>query len=156
MTTLALSYDEIASRLGITTASARRLVQRRRWQKGKGNDGRAVVQVPVEFLGRRGDSRQDSPDGEPHDSRSGSPSDSPTVSDLIARLAAAQAALLDTTCRLGMAEGAVAALHETVAALKAALASSEDRAAQIRDERDRALTREHLRDLRRFWRRLVG
>jgi predicted RNase H-like nuclease (RuvC/YqgF family) len=50
----------------------------------------------------------------------------------------------------------VPALKDTVAALQAALASSEDRAAQIRDERDRMLTREHLREQRRWWRRLVG
>jgi DNA-directed RNA polymerase specialized sigma24 family protein len=37
---LALSYEQIAQRLGIATASARRLVQRRRWLKDKGNDGR--------------------------------------------------------------------------------------------------------------------
>ena len=53
MTTLALSYDEIARRLGITIASARRLVHRRRWQKTRSNDGRALVQVPVEFLDSR-------------------------------------------------------------------------------------------------------
>ena len=53
MTTLALAYDEIARRLGITIASARRLVHRRRWQKTRSNDGRALVQVPVEFLDSR-------------------------------------------------------------------------------------------------------
>ena len=53
MTTLALSYDEIERRLGITIASARRLVHRRRWQKTRSNDGRALVQVPVEFLDSR-------------------------------------------------------------------------------------------------------
>ena len=55
MTTLALSYDEIAGRLGIAVASARRLVHRKKWPKGKGNDGRVIVQVPVEFCeGRDG------------------------------------------------------------------------------------------------------
>src|SRR5829696_71849 len=55
VTTLALSYDEIAGRLGIAVASARRLVHRKKWPKGKGNDGRVIVQVPVEFCeGRDG------------------------------------------------------------------------------------------------------
>src|SRR4051794_13773677 len=36
--------------LGIAPASARRLVNRRRWLKVRGNDGRALVQVPDEFL----------------------------------------------------------------------------------------------------------
>jgi hypothetical protein len=61
MSTLALSYDELADRLGITVASARRLVLRRRWSKGRGNDGRAIVQVPEEFLERRSDSPSGSP-----------------------------------------------------------------------------------------------
>jgi hypothetical protein len=61
MSTIALSYDELADRLGITVASARRLVLRRRWSKGKGNDGRAIVQVPTDFLERRSDSLSDSP-----------------------------------------------------------------------------------------------
>ena len=60
VTTLALSYDELAKRLGITIASSRRLVHRRRWMKAKGNDGRALVQIPVEFLDSRpDDSRSD-------------------------------------------------------------------------------------------------
>jgi len=59
--------------------------------------------------------------------------------------------------RLAEAEAAtVPALRETIEALKTALARSEDRAAQIRAERDRLLTREHLREQRRWWRRLTG
>src|SRR3954454_23064599 len=55
MTTLALSYDQLAARLGIAVPSARRLVHRKRWSKGKGNDGRAIVQVPAEFFDGRED-----------------------------------------------------------------------------------------------------
>ena len=59
--------------------------------------------------------------------------------------------------RLAEAEAAtVPALRETVEALKTALASSRDQTAEIRAERDRLLTREHLRESRRWWRRLVG
>jgi hypothetical protein len=47
-------------------------------------------------------------------------------------------------------------LKDTAEALKAALASSRDQNAEIRAERDRLLTREHLRESRRFWRRFVG
>lgn len=122
MTTLALTYDAIAARLGITTASARRLVQRKRWPKGKGNDGRAVVQVPAESLERRSDSPKDSPDGERNDS----PSDSPTVSELLSRLEEAHQ-------RLGAAEALVPVLRETVDLLKAALATEKDRTAELRD-----------------------
>src|SRR3954453_1845699 len=102
VTTLALSYDEIARRLGITTASARRLVHRRRWPKSRGNDHRAVIQVPADFFERRSDSLRDSPDDAPSDSHtdshtdspSGAPSGAPIVSDLLARLATAQAELI--------------------------------------------------------------
>ena len=48
------------------------------------------------------------------------------------------------------------ALKDTIEALKAALASSRDQTAEIRAERDRLLTREHLREQRRWYRRLIG
>src|SRR5215213_10510590 len=58
---------------------------------------------------------------------------------------------------LAKAEAAtVPALKDTAEALKTALATSRDQNAEIRAERDRLLTREHLREQRRFWRRLVG
>ena len=50
----------------------------------------------------------------------------------------------------------VPALKDTIEALKAALASSRDQTAEIRAERDRLLTREHLRAQRRWYRRLMG
>src|SRR3954454_8412948 len=62
MTTLALSYDQLAARLGIAVPSARRLVHRKRWSKGKGNDGRAIVQVPAEFFDGREDGPSDNQD----------------------------------------------------------------------------------------------
>jgi hypothetical protein len=168
MTTLALTYDEIAQRLGITTASARRLVQRKRWPKSKGNDHRAVIQVPAEFFERRQDNRQDSPS----DTANDNPSDSPTVTELLTRLAAAQVELVETSARLGQAEGAVATLRETlqceraradealqglrlaeaeaayvpalrttVEVLKQALAGEKERLAEVRAERNRLATR---------------
>src|SRR3954465_1947762 len=51
MATTALTYEDLAERTGMSLASARRLVHRRKWRKAKGNDGRAVVQVPNDFLG---------------------------------------------------------------------------------------------------------
>ena len=120
MTTLALSYDEIARRLGITIASARRLVHRRRWQKTRSNDGRALVQVPVEFLDSRpSDSPSDGPGGRPngqHDSHRDSPDDSPNgVAELLARLTAAHAELIEMARRLGAAEGEVERLRGDLA-----------------------------------------
>ncbi len=45
-----LSYDDLATALGIAPDSARRLVARRRWPRKPGNDGRALIAVPVERL----------------------------------------------------------------------------------------------------------
>ncbi len=53
MANIDLSYEALALRLGITTASARRLVLRKRWAKTTGKDGRTLVQVPLEFLSNR-------------------------------------------------------------------------------------------------------
>ena len=51
MDTVWLSYDELATRLKITPASARRLVARNKhWARRIANDGRALVAVPTERL----------------------------------------------------------------------------------------------------------
>ena len=171
MTTVALSYGELAARLGITVASARRLVHRRRWTKTKGNDELAVVQVPVEFLDGR---LSDSPNGSQHDSHQDSPDASPGdgVAELLARLTAAHAELVEMARRLGAAEGEVERLRgdlaiereraerlageaagapglkATLAAVRVALETERGWLAEVRAERDR------LRDW--SWRRLVN
>jgi len=119
MTTLALSYDQIAARLGIAVPSARRLVHRKRWSKGKGNDGRAIVQVPAEFFEGREDGPTDSQNDGPADRHRDHPSDdlktvpvpADALSDAMVRLAAAQAELIEMARRLGAAEGEAAALR---------------------------------------------
>jgi hypothetical protein len=51
-----LSYDEMAAELGIARESARQLAIRKRWQRQKGNDGRARIGVPEEeFTARTSD-----------------------------------------------------------------------------------------------------
>jgi hypothetical protein len=45
-----MTYDEIAETFGIKPNSARQLVNRKRWMKRKGNDGRLRVDVPLEAL----------------------------------------------------------------------------------------------------------
>lgn len=47
-----LGYDELAQALGIERESARRLVIRKRWRRSKGNDGKAIVAVPLDALPR--------------------------------------------------------------------------------------------------------
>lgn len=50
MDTKSLTYAELGDALGIAAASAKRLSIRHRWQKHQGNDGKARVTVPVEYL----------------------------------------------------------------------------------------------------------
>ncbi len=48
--TVALTYAELAERLGIEVASAKMRARRGRWRREPGNDGRTRVQVPVDVL----------------------------------------------------------------------------------------------------------
>jgi hypothetical protein len=147
MTTAAMSYDELAQRLGISMPSARRLVQRRRWHKALGNDGKAVVQVPDDFLSQRDNAKQ-AADDEYGDTTTTTPADvattietaPPTVAapdittDLVARLTAVHVEMAEMARRLGTAEGELRA---------------------VREERDHL---RHLVDMqaRPWWRRALG
>lgn len=48
--TVALTYAELAEKLGIEVASAKMRARRGRWTRDPGNDGKTRVQVPVEVL----------------------------------------------------------------------------------------------------------
>jgi len=67
MDTEVLTYRELADRLGVKLASARKTVQRRRWKRVTGNDSVVRVHVPVEYLRRSSDSPSDSPVDSPSD-----------------------------------------------------------------------------------------
>jgi hypothetical protein len=117
MSTIAMTYEDLAQRLRISVPSARRLVLRRRWGKGRGNDGKSVVQVPEEFLQRREDSRTD---GLPDDVLTAAMTDPATVAepagmaDLMTRLAAAQDQLVEMARRQGASEAEANALKAQV------------------------------------------
>lgn len=49
--TRALGYAELADRLGIALKSAKARARRSRWQRITGNDGKTLVQVPIDVLG---------------------------------------------------------------------------------------------------------
>jgi hypothetical protein len=53
MSTVWLTYDELAERLGIERESARQHVKRKHWARQKGNDGRVRIGVPEEALSAR-------------------------------------------------------------------------------------------------------
>lgn len=61
METIALTYRELAERLGIKPESARKTAQRRRWHRTTANDGTTRIHVPVEVLDHPCDSTGDSP-----------------------------------------------------------------------------------------------
>lgn len=94
--TIALPYDELAARLGITPASARNRVRRRGWHRTRGNDGRARVHVPLDMLPPDGDTDAPLtvPTCAPTDERIASPSDGASLStdavrdELVARVRA--------------------------------------------------------------------
>lgn len=59
MTTKSLTYSELAGLLGVKLDSARRTVQRKRWPKVVGNDGKARILVPIESLPSSADNPAD-------------------------------------------------------------------------------------------------
>jgi hypothetical protein len=127
VTIQAMSYEELGQRLGIAAASARRLVNRRRWPKTRGNDGRAVVQVPVEFLHDLEHGSADGPKGGLKDNPKDSPADgsgtgprTEATAELEARLTKAQAELVEMALRLGAAQARVEVLEQVNADLRRA------------------------------------
>ncbi len=122
MPTTAMSYEDIAERFGISLPSARRMVHKRKWQKTKGNDGRAVVQVPDEFLdshhakhrGGHSDDHTAGHSGRHNDRaapRESEADPSGLMADVMVRLVAAQDSLTKMAHKLGLAEGEIAALR---------------------------------------------
>src|SRR3954471_6663519 len=117
MSTVAMTYEELAQRLRISVPSARRLVLRRRWRKGRGNDGKSIVQVPEEFLQRREDSRADDASDDVlidagTDHAAGT--EPAGMADLMARLTAAQDQLVEMARRQGASEAEANALKAQV------------------------------------------
>jgi hypothetical protein len=121
--TIALGYEELAVRARISVQSARRIARRHRWRKVRGNNGHALVHVPVEYLQRRdADIRADSDDpvrpDVPSDVRADIPPDVPIPvplavreAEILARLDRMQAELVEMARRLGASDALVAELR---------------------------------------------
>lgn len=149
MSTVALTYEEIAERLGITVPSARRLVIRKRWSKSKGNDGLAVVQVPEEFLQRRDDKRDDSRDDGPDDDATEAETALPAVPVPDPAIVVMEAALTDAMARLATAQEQIVDLARQVGASQGELGALRSQMDDVRQERDRwsALAESHQRQI---------
>jgi hypothetical protein len=151
MTTLRLTYDELAERLGKSAEGARMLARRRHWRIERGNDGKARVVVDEADLVAR-------PTGRPPGHLTSRPDadhpDGELVSELRKRIqtleyereALIEAGdrlsdeLLATAQRAARAEGEVAALRDALGDLSRRLDKATD----------------ELRELRRpWWRRLI-
>jgi hypothetical protein len=183
--TKALTYAELAEARGITIAATKTLVWRKRWPRTRGNDGLTRVQVPEEEIGKPSQESPHEPSHEPpQESAQESPHESPSslaaiaalerhVTRLEALLEAREKALVEAReearavaglkAFLETSESALAKARSEVAearekALVEAIMGAGLRASldALRAERDRLLTREHLREQRRWWRRLAG
>ena len=144
--TRSYTYAELAAVLGTGVPSVRNLVRRKRWHKITGNDKLVRIVVPIEYVERQ---RAAPPSCAAHDPGHGAARDpahdpAPDVS--------IHTALQVLTRHIERLEAELAPLRSMpaqVAALRAVLDA-------VRDERDRLLTREHLRAQRRWYRRLIG
>lgn len=85
-----LSYDEAATRLGILPDSVRRRARNRKWPRRTGNDGRALVGVPVSALPP--DMSADHPPGPPP----GDPEDAVRIATLETEVGMLRDRLADT------------------------------------------------------------
>ena len=166
--TRALSYIELAKLFDMTVPSARNMVRKRCWSRSLSNDGKTVrVNVPLDALPPPPATPANAAPGE---ARDGSRSEASAALTILAkhiealqaeleplRATAAQVAALNAALdaargdaqRLRGELDELAPMPAQVAALRAALDAA-------RDERDRLLTREHLREQRRWYRRLAG
>ena len=134
-----VSYSELAQRRGIDRDSASRLAVRHRWRRRKGNDGRAHVLVPADYLNPAAvDSPPDSPPDNPPDSPLGmSPRHVAVLEAAIAALEAAQKATLEALererRRVDATEARAEADRAAAAEREAAAQARADRAEQRAD-----------------------
>jgi hypothetical protein len=145
-TTFSVTFAELATRLGITVPSAKNLVRRKRWSRHAGNNGLTRITVPVAYV----EENASTDTGTDVDTEIGTETSTSAGTDTGIHLAAL-AALERTISRLESEVASLkterdvlASMPEQVAALKATLEA-------VTDERDRLLTREHLREQRRWW-----
>ena len=141
MSAIALSYEALAERLGITLSSVRRMVHRHRWHRSRGNDGRTLVHVPEEYFARRDDTLQASPKAchqvsHRADQTAGPMADhmANPMATLVAELAAIRDELAGMAQRLATAEG-----RAGTAEMQAEM--ERRRGDELRQERDRLIAR---------------
>lgn len=163
--TISLTYEELAARLSIDVQSARRRVIRSGWERTKGNDGKARVQVPVTVLPDTATKTAAVPATKDEVSRDVPATDpvmAETVSRLLSQLDAAESRADAAHARADAAQARADAAEERLAETSKQLEAVRQRA---EDERLRAAVaeqevkglRETLAEARLpFWRRWLG
>ena len=154
MTTLTLTYDDLAQRLGITAPSVRRMVYRHRWHKTRGNDGRTLVDVPEEYFAKRDSALMAGPKAcheanhvASHEagheaSHVAHHETSPVAAQLgalVAQLATMRDELAGMAQRLATAEGQARGAEAKAEGLQAVLDVERRQVGELRQERDRLL-----------------
>lgn len=135
MTERLLTYTELAAALGITGASARNLVRRRRWRRDKGNDGQARIAVPVDVLAQRAPASADTAP--------------PTMPDMTAPTTAPSPESHVDIVELRIA---YARLEEALGSIRAVVEIERERRAAVEADRDAWRTLA----TRPWWRRWAG
>ena len=176
-----MTYDDIASEMGLKPASARQLVRRNKWRRVPGNDGRTRIEVPVEELERDIKRAVEPPvetgktDASITSGTSGGPFEVPLVTALSTHIERLERALADAETTLSaviaerdteraaalaareeswIARGQIEVLRAQVEAERERSAAANQRAEEAAADRDRWHTAATVR--RPWWRRLAG
>ena len=166
MTDRWMSYAELARALGVSVDGARRRVQRGRWARQTGNDGRARVLVPEGVdLERRPDRAGDVAPNDAPDVTPNVASDNPVhaqIARLEGELAGMREALAETRARASLAETLLAAAESRAAAAdgtaveEAAKTAQAIRAFESLAQRLEAFAEaQNAKTLRHWWRQIV-
>ena len=156
--TRSLTYAEMAAVMGITLASAKNLTRRKRWARTRSNEGHVRILVPLDYLAEsEGGGRREGPGVSPREGGGDGRRDALGVITALERHVArieaareaAEKALAEAVSKGEQDRAMAAAAAVREAAMKATLEA-------VTAERDRLLTREHLREQRRWYRRLLG
>jgi hypothetical protein len=156
--TRSLTYAEMAAVMGITLASAKNLTRRKRWARTKTNEGHVRILVPVDYLAEsKTEGRREGPSASPLEGPVDGRRDAlGVIAELVRQVARTEAA--KEAAEKALAEAVSKGEEDRAMVLAAAVKEASMKATleAVTAERDRLLTREHLRESRRFWRRFVG
>jgi hypothetical protein len=166
MSTVWLTYDELAERLGIERESARQHVKRKHWARQRGNDGKVRIGVPEEVLSSRSE-----PDTEGGTEPVQAPVHDPGVTAVLTRhIERLEAQLEDSLKRAGDRDevakerdlliAQIESLNDStkiqVDALRAALAAAERDRDRWHEMATAKPEQAALVERRSWWRRLAG